>query len=310
MLKRARLLLAVTLVLYVAAEIAFNLRLVSTVAAEQVDRDRIESLATLGKLTGAFGLVLAAARAAARRLWPKLGWGVALLFLGAWAGIYAALTHIYDTVLDRVPVEIQYDAFDLILYREAVFSGLIEDTDLRGVDGAIADPQRLALVNLAARLTGDKPEVVAMREWIRRGQDAVRAGLPIDPAMAEMVARARDAGDGTLRSATAAVFLPPMSMTLSLIAIVANLGALVALPFGRLPRPMMRRLVGALPVVAVAMFLLAAESQPFAAGSATYRLHNSLESRLGVLGWIWSRAINGEATVLRLSRAEIDGLLA
>lgn len=303
-LLRARLLLAVTLGLYVVAEIAFNLRLVATVTADQVDRDRIEHLATLGKLTGAFGLVLAAARAIARRLWPRIRWGVGLLFLGAWAGIYASLTHLYDTVLDHVPVEIQYDAFNLILYREAVFAGLIEDSDLRGHDGTLDDPQRLALVNLAARLTGDKPEIGAMREWIRRGQEAARIGLPLDPRMAAMVSRARDAGDGTLRSATAAVFLPPMSMTLSLIAIVANLGALAGLPLARLSRPLARRFAAVLPVLAVALFLLAAEGQPFAAGTATHELHGRLESRLGVIGWIWMRAINGEATVLRLSRGE------
>ena len=73
------------------------------------------------------------------------------------------LPHLDDAVLDRVPVATQYEAFYLVLYREAVFDGFVKNADLRGGDGGLDDTHRLALVNLAARLTGDKPEIAAIR---------------------------------------------------------------------------------------------------------------------------------------------------
>jgi len=217
-------LLAVLLAIYVVAETAFNFRLVDTVAAAEIDPDELDRLTTLGKLSGAFGLVLFGVRPVLQRLRRLRAWHAAA-FLGAWAAAYGALTVVYETVLDRVPVEMQHEAFQLALYREAVFSGAIENPELRAREGALEDSHRLALVNLAARLTGDKPEILAVRDWLARGEMARLEGVKLDPRAEAALARARDAGDGTLRNATAAMFLPPMSMTLSLLAIVANLGA-------------------------------------------------------------------------------------
>ena len=295
--------IATLLALYVAAEAAFNLRLVETVAAAEIDADRIDSLSTLGKLTGSFGLVLFALRGSFARLWRRLRWGLPALFLLAWAGSYEGLTSIYETVLDRVPVEMQYDAFYLALYREAVFTGVVENADLRAHDGAVDDSHRLALVNLAARLTGDKPEIAAMRDWLARGEMARLEGVALEPRALSALARARDVGDGSLRNATAALFLPPMSMTLSLLAIVANLGALIALLMAHARRSTVRRMAASLPLLAVAAFLLAAGQPPFAADTGNFHLYTQLESRLGIVGWIWGRAINGEAAILKLSAA-------
>jgi hypothetical protein len=293
--------IAALLALYVVAEAAFNLRLVETVATAEIDADRIDSLSTLGKLTGSFGLVLFALRASFGRLWRQLRWGLAVLFVLAWTGAYAGLTTLYETVLDRVPVEMQYDAFYLALYREAVFTGVVENPDLRAHDGAVDDSHRLALVNLAARLTGDKPEIAAMRDWLARGELARLEGVALEPRALSALARARDVGDGSLRNATAALFLPPMSMTLSLLAIIANLGALVALLLAHARRSNIRRMAAGLPLLAVAAFLLAAEQPPFAADTGNFRLYTQLENRLGIVGWIWGRAINGEAAILKLS---------
>ncbi len=292
---------AALLALYIAAEAAFNLRLVETVAAARPDADRIDSLATLGKLSGSFGLVLFALRAAFGRLWRKLRWGLPVLFVLAWGVVYSGLTVVYETVLQRVPVEMQYEAFYLALYREAVFEGFVENADLRGRDGVLDDSHRLALVNLAARLTGEKPEIAAIRDWLAQGEMAQLEGIALDPRALAALARARDVGDGTLRNATAALFLPPMSMTLSLLAIIANLGALGALLLAHARTLGVRRVAGSLPVLAVALFLLAAERPPFAADSGNFRLYTQLENRLGILGWVWGRAINGEAAILRMT---------
>ncbi|MBL8831954.1 MAG: hypothetical protein JNL71_06150 [Rhodospirillales bacterium] len=293
-------LLAVLLAIYVVAETAFNFRLVDTVAAAEIDPDELDRLTTLGKLSGAFGLVLFGVRPVLQRLRRLRAWHAAA-FLGAWAAAYGALTVVYETVLDRVPVEMQHEAFQLALYREAVFSGAIENTDLRAREGALEDSHRLALVNLAARLTGDKPEILAVRDWLARGEMARLEGVELDPRAEAALARARDAGDGTLRNATAAMFLPPMSMTLSLLAIVANLGALAALVLARARRRRVRRFAAIVPLLAVAVFLMAADRPPFAADSANFHLYTQLESRLGFVGWIWGRAINGEAAILKMS---------
>jgi hypothetical protein len=295
---------AVLIAAYVAAEAAFNFRLVETVTAAQVDSAQLDALTTLGKLTGSFGIVLFVLRPVFARAWRRIRWGLPLLFVLAWGGVYGSLTRIYDAVLDRVPVETQYEAFYLMLYREAVFDGFIKNADLRADDGQLDDSHRLALVNLAARLTGDKPEIAAIRSWIAQGEMARLEGVALDPRAVEALARARDVGDGTLRNSTAAVFLPPMSMTLSLLTIVANLGALAALMLARVRRYGLHRMAALLPILAVAAFLVAAERPPFAAESGNFHLYTQLESRLGMLGWIWGRAINGEAAVLRLSRGD------
>lgn len=296
-------LLAALLALYVVAEAAFNLHLVDTVAAAEIDPDRLDTLTTFGKLSGAFGLILFAVRPVLQRA-RRLRWQHFALFAIAWAAAYGGLTVVYETVLDRVPVETQYEAFHLALYREAVFAGVVENADLRAGDGRLEDSHRLALVNLAARMTGDKPEIRAMRDWLARGEMARLEGVALEPRAATALARARDAGDGTLRNATAAMFLPPMSMTLSLLAIVANLGALGALVLARARRRAVRRVADAIPLLAVALFLLVADRPPFATDSGNFRLYTQLEERLGVLGWIWGRAINGEAAILKLTAAE------
>lgn len=295
---------AALLAAYVVAEAAFNLHLVETVAAANPDPDRLDSLTALGKASGSFGLVLFVVRPMLRRLWRRLRWGLPALFLLAWAGTYAGLTHVYDTVLDRVPVATQHDAFYLSLYRQAVFDGLVENADLRAHDGTLDDSHRLALVNLAARLTGDKPEIATMRDWLAKGELARLEGFSLDARAVQALERARDVGDGTLRNATAAVFLPPMSMTLSLLAIVANLGALAALMLAHVRSFGLRRLAGTLPLLAVAIFLMAVDRPPFATDSGNFRLYTQLEDRLGALGWIWSRAINGEAAILKMSAGE------
>lgn len=293
-------LLAVLLAIYVVAEVAFNFRLVETVAAAEIDPDELDKLTTLGKLSGSFGLVLFGLRPVLQRL-RRLRVRHAAAFFAAWAAAYGGLTFVYETVLDRVPIEMQHEAFHLALYREAVFAGIVENPDLRAREGSLDDSHRLALVNLAARLTGDKPEILAMRDWLARGEMARLEGVALEPRAEAALARARDAGDGTLRNATAAMFLPPMSMTLSLLAIVANLGALAALMLARARRLRVRRLAAAVPLLAVALFLVAADRPPFAPDSANFRLYTQLESRLGIVGWIWGRAINGEAAILKMS---------
>jgi hypothetical protein len=65
-----------------------------------------------------------------------------------------------------------------------------------------------------------------------------------------------------------------------------------------------RRVADAIPLLAVALFLLVADRPPFATDSGNFRLYTQLEERLGVLGWIWGRAINGEAAILKLTAAE------
>jgi len=296
-------LLAALLTLFVVSEAVFNLHLVDTVAAAEIDPDKLDRLTTLGKLSGSFGLILFAVRPVLQRA-RRLRWRHLAVFAIAWAAAYGGLTLVYETVLDRVPVETQYEAFHLALYREAVFTGIVENADLRAGDGKLEDSHRLALVNLAARMTGDKAEILVMRDWLARGEMARLEGVALEPRAVAALARARDAGDGTLRNATAAMFLPPMSMTLSLLAIIANLAALAALTLARSRRRRVRRLADAAPLLAVVLFLVFADRPPFAADSGNFRLFAQLENRLGVLGWVWGRAINGEAAILKMTAIE------
>jgi hypothetical protein len=275
--------LATALALYVAAEYLFNLELVDTVAAADIDPARIDDLTVFGKLSGSFGLVLFAFRPMLARLWRRLGWGVAVLFVLAWVAGYSGLTAIYDTVLARIPLETQRDAYYLVAWRQAVFAGAVADPELRGADGRIDDANRLALVNIAKRLTDDGREADAMRALL-----AAQGRLSVD--------------EGRLRDAVAAVFLPPMSMTLSLLAIVANLGALAAIGLSLTGRRRLRRIANILPIAAIALFLALADRPPFPESSRSYDLHAELGARLGPPGWLWGRAINGEAVLLGIPR--------
>jgi hypothetical protein len=274
--------LATALTLYVAAEYLFNLELVETVAAAEIEPGRIDDLAVFGKLSGAFGLVLFAFRPMLARLWRRFGWGAVGLFALSWVAAYSGLTAMYDTVLARIPLETQRDAYYLVAWRQAVFAGIVADPELRGADGRVDLANRLALVNIATRLTDAGREADATRDLL-----AAQGRLSVD--------------ENRLRDAVAAVFLPPMSMTVSLLAIVANLGALAAIGLsltGR--RRRLRRLANVLPLAALGLFLALADSPPFPAASRSYALHAELGERLGPVGWLWGRAISGEATLLRI----------
>jgi hypothetical protein len=275
--------LATALALYVAAEYLFNLELVDAVAAAEIDPARIDDLTVFGKLSGAFGLVLFVFRPMLARLWRRFGWGVVGLFVLAWVAGYSGLTAIYDTVLARIPLETQRDAYYLVAYRQAVFAGALADPELRGPDGAVDTPNRLALVNIAMRLTGSNREAEAMREIL-----AAQGRLSVD--------------EGRLRDAVASVFLPPMSMALSQLAIVANLGALAAIGLALTGKRRLRRLANALPLATLGLFLVLADTPPFPESSRSYRVHAELDARLGPLGWVWGRAINGEAVLLGIPR--------
>jgi hypothetical protein len=150
-------------------------------------------------------------------------------------------------------------------YRQAVFAGVLADPELLGAGADAASAKRLALVNIAMRLVEDGPEVAAMH-----GAMAARGTTP--------------AQDPRLRETVAAVFLPPMSMAVSLVAIVANLAALAAIALSLLG---WRWLARALPLVAVAGFLALAGASPFEAGSRSHALHAMLGERLGPAGWTW-----------------------
>jgi hypothetical protein len=295
--------MALVLALYVLAETAFNLNLIDAVSAPEPDRVRLDELVVFGKAMGAFGLALFALRPFFARLWRRVRWGLPLLFALAWLAIYGGLTFVYDRVLDGVPEATKREALMLGIYREAVFAGAIENAELRAPDGATGDAHRLALVNLAARLTGDKPEIAQVREKIAEAQAALAMGAELQPALTRALVHSQAMDAATLREAAAAIFLPPMSMTVSLLAIVANLAALVSLLLAAAARRRrhLRRALGALPLLAVAVFLLTVERPPFERENPSYDLYMHLDERLGFAGWVWTRAINGQAAILRLT---------
>ena len=272
-------LVAAALAAFVLAEMLFNLELVDAMASPSIDPGRVDDLTVFGKASGTFGFVLFAFRPLLARLWHELRWWTPALFLVAWMAAYSGLTAAYDAVLERVPVEVQHDAFRLMTYRQAVFAGLLADPELLGAGADAASAKRLALVNIAMRLVEDGPEVAAMR-----GAMAATGTSPAE--------------DPRLRETVAAVFLPPMSMAVSLVAIVANLAALAAIALSLLG---WRWLARALPLVAVAGFLALAGASPFEAGSRSHALHAMLGERLGPAGWTWRQAINGEALLLGLA---------
>ena len=156
-------LVAAALAAFVLAEMLFNLELVDAMASPSIDPGRVDDLTVFGKASGTFGFVLFAFRPLLARLWHELRWWTPALFLVAWMAAYAGLTAAYDAVLERVPVEVQHDAFRLMAYRQAVFAGLLADPELLGAGADAASAKRLALVNIAMRLVEDGPEVAAMR---------------------------------------------------------------------------------------------------------------------------------------------------
>jgi hypothetical protein len=295
--------MAAMLALYVVAEAIFNLNLVDAVSAAEPDRARLDDLVSFGKAMGAFGLALFVLRPFFARLWRRLRWGLPVLFVTAWAGLYGGLDYVYERVLASVPEATQREALLLGIYREAVFAGAIENPALRAPDGVARDAQRLALVNLAARLTGDKPEIVLVGEKLAEAQAAQAMGVELPPALARALLHAQALDPASLREASAAILLPPMSMTVSLLAIVANLASLasllLAVAAGR--RRNLRRALAVLPLVAVAGFLLAVERPAFERDNPSYELYTRLDDRLGFAGWVWNRAINGQAVILRLT---------
>ena len=295
--------LATLLVAYVVAEIVFNLELVRTVAQAEIDRQRLDELVQFGKATGAFGLVLFAMRPFFARAWRRFGWRLPVAFVLAWGTSYAVIDRIYDSVLAQVPESIQREAVYLAVYRDALFHGLAANSELGDADGVHADSQRLALLNLAARLTGEKPEIASLKARLGDAELALQAGLPIDASTQQMMARSKSIEPAILRDATAAILLPPMSMALSLFAIVANLAALAGLllTVALRRRRSVRLLATILPVLAIAIGLVAAETPPFAEGTHNRELFSNLDERLGLLGWVWSRTVNGQSILLRLS---------
>jgi hypothetical protein len=294
---------AAVLALYVAAETVFNLNLIDAASAAEPDRARLDDLVIFGKIMGAFGIALFALRPFFARLWRRTRWGLPAIFVVAWIAIYGGLTLAYDRVLDGVPETVKREALLLVVYREAVFAGAIENPELRAPDGATDDAHRLALVNLAARLTGEKPEIALVREKIAEAEAALAMGAELPPALTRALLHARTLDAEKLREATGAIFLPPMSMTVSLLAIVANLAALVGLLLATTARRRrnLRRALGALPMLAVAAFLLAVDRPPYERDNPSYDLYTRLDDRLGFAGWVWSRAINGQAAILRLT---------
>ena len=299
--------IAALLVAYVVAEIVFNLELVRTVAQAEVDRERLDELIRFGKATGSFGIALFVLRPFFARAWRRFGWGLPVGFVLAWGATYAAIDRVYDRVLEQVPESIQREAVYLAVYRDALFHGMAANSELGDADGVHADFQRLALLNLAARLTGDKPEIASVKARLGDAELALLAGYPVDPRTQQMVARIKSSEPEILRDATAAILLPPMSMALSLFAIVANLAALAGLllTVALRRRRAVRMLAPILPVLAIAVGLVAAETPPFDEGSQNRELFSKLDERLGLVGWVWSRTVNGQSILLRLS--EEDG---
>jgi hypothetical protein len=294
--------MAVLLALYVGAEILFNLKLVDAAAAAEPDRARLDDLVLFGKMLGAFGLTLFALRPFFARIWRRVRWGLAVLFLVVWGVGFASLSTIYDRVLAAIPDTVQREALLLGIYRQAVFAGAIDNPDLKGSDGQLDDVNRLALVNLAARLTGDKPEIAQIRAKIAEAQSARAMGIELAPAATRALAAADSTDPSHLRDAVASLFLPPMSMTVSLLAIVANLASLVGLLVAvTIRRRLLRRALAAVPAAAIVLFLVAVDEPPFAQDSPSFDIYARLDDHLGIAGWVWSRAINGEAAILRLT---------
>lgn len=300
--------LAAILVAYVVAEIVFNLELVQTMAQPAIDRERLDDLVRFGKATGSFGIVLFALRPFFARAWRRFAWGLPLGFLLLWGGCFAAVDRLYDEVLARVPPALQRDALYLTIYRDALFHGGATDAELGDPNGLHDDTQRLALLNLAARLTGDKSEIAAVRARLGEAESAAQMGMPLDTRTQALLVRSKNDDPTVLRDATAAILLPPMSMTLSLLAIIANLAALggLLLTVALRRRRTIRFLAPLLPILAVAVALAAAETPPFPAGSQNRSVFSQLDEKLGLVGWIWSRAVNGQAMILRLSENDND----
>ena len=295
--------MASVLALYIVAETVFNLALIDAVSAAEPDRARLDDLVVYGKAMGAFGITLFIFRPFLARLWRRIAWRLPVLFVGAWLAIYGGITVVYERVLDGLPEATKREALLLGVYREAVFAGAIDNPELRAPSGTADDAHRLALVNLAARLTGEKPEVAVVRAKIAEAEAAQAMGVDLPAPLLRALAHARVAEIGALRDAAAAIFLPPMSMTVSLLAIVANLAALagVLLAVAARRRPTLRRALAALPMLAVAGFLLAVDRPAFERDNPSYEIYTRLDDRLGFVGWVWSRAINGQAAILRLT---------
>jgi len=351
--------MAALLLAYVVAEAAFNVRLIDVASSARLEADDIETLARQGKLLASFGLALLVMRFAIARLWSQGGVVVGLVFVGLWGGFYGAVVELFDIVLDRIPPEIQREAFDLMTFREAVMRGELRSISHRRDEGPPGIAQKLFLSNLpiqlvsAARAERVLERVNAWRsERARRAAEAAVRGrfdeawaiygaaqagaVSRDSEMCRVESNERDMrvliGDvpdgldrpafearfldlvgpcvfaqmvakfeiGDHRAATAAAFLPPMSMTLSLFSMIVNLAAALGVIAAGLAGGGRRvAFVGMiLPLVVIVGFFALTARQPFVEGSLPHRLHAQLPHRLGIVGSLWGHAINAQALVL------------
>lgn len=150
--RQAALLLGLLLtLLYLLAEVAYNLGLVRMLSSPGLDRAAIQGMETVGKAMAALGITLFISRLLPlRRLWLY-----PLLALALYAGLGVAL----DRVIEQLPAPAKRAGHWLGMYRVAALEGEVADQELNTPGGAPSAGQRLAMVNLALLLYADQREV-------------------------------------------------------------------------------------------------------------------------------------------------------
>lgn len=145
--------------LYLLAEIAYNVGLIRTLSTPGLSRDTIEGMETVGKAMASLGITLFISRLLPlRRAW---------LYLVLIVAIYLGLGMAMNRVLDQLPDNAKRSGHWLGMYRVAALEGHVTDQSLSTPGVALSSGQRMAMVNMALLLYSDQSEVEkAARQYL------------------------------------------------------------------------------------------------------------------------------------------------
>lgn len=145
--------------LYLLAEIVYNVGLVRMLSTPGLSKETIEGMEVIGKAMASIGITLFISRLVQlRRAW---------LYLLLTVVIYLTLGVAVNRVIDQLPEHTKRAGHWLGMYRVAALEGHVADQSLNTPGHALSSGQRMALVNLALLMYGDQREVEkAARQYL------------------------------------------------------------------------------------------------------------------------------------------------
>jgi len=137
--------------LYLLAEVAYNVGLVRLLSSPGLSKDTIQGMETVGKAMASLGITLFISRLLPLRRW----WLYPLLIVTLYSGLGVAM----DRVIDQLPDQAKRAGHWLGMYRVAALEGQVADQDLNPAGGTLSSGQRMAMVNLALLMYADQGAV-------------------------------------------------------------------------------------------------------------------------------------------------------